>query len=240
MLEEKGLNHQVLSTGRLSQWDTTTIFVGGTSSVRQQSAPGSGRQMGVATLEGVGQGHHTEHHHNEMWRDRRSKDGVRERGRQRGQRTEGQAQRESGKGVYPKSGAGERETQPQKDSLETDELLALDVLGVKRLPPPLDEKNRDLRLSGPVDMEPRQTTSTPEPSEQRDEENSYLDCSMGEEVEGERDGNKLFSYFSPPRSAGSRHTPSVRTACADHVIGHVIGHVIAAVTHLSGSIQTQH
>ena len=194
------------------------LFTDGTSSVRQQSAPNSGRQRGVATLKGVGLDRQT---HSEIgdWGDRSSKDGVRERGRQRGEMSEGQVEKERQKGESGKGGHSKTGRETRQQWLETDELLALDVLGVKRLPPPSGEesgKNGDFREdtvdSVPCDMEPRQKTSTPEPLGQRSEENSYLDYSVeGEgEGEGEGDGNKLFSYFSPPRSADSRHTPSVR------------------------------
>ena len=69
-------------------------------------------------------------------------------------------------------------------------------------------------------LELRQTTSTPELGVavgHGSGEDSYLDDSReegggreGGEWEGVEGGGTLFSYFSPPRSAGSRHTSSVR------------------------------
>ena len=69
-------------------------------------------------------------------------------------------------------------------------------------------------------LELRQTTSTPELGVavgHGSGEDSYLDDSReegggreGGEGEGVGGGGTLFSYFSPPRSAGSRHTSSVR------------------------------
>ena len=123
---------------------------------------------------------------------------------------------------------GEGREEVRVDPLESDVLLALDVLGEG-----VEEGGRveergggwseeDLR-SNVGGMALRQTTSTPElrvALGHGSGEDSYLDDSREEEdvgrEGGEREGvggeDTLFSYFSPPKSAGSRHTPSVSVA----------------------------
>ena len=119
--------------------------------------------------------------------------------------------------------------------LAGDELLALDVLGVQRLAPReggMVMSGRGL-AAGPeqithnTDMEHGQPDMEHRPPDMQhgQADNSYLDTSV-EEEEGDGEGKKereeergereadredqLFSYFSPPRSAGSAHTGSVR------------------------------
>ena len=219
------------------------------STSRQLSAPSSIRG-GVATLEGVGLDRHgqqqTRRTHRET-KGRRGKVGEekREDGAQSGRKPSrdkdhrvGMDSGKEGKDVRIRVRGrkrGERAEGVASSSLERDELLALDVLKIGRVPPQDEERQRSGRSqevdSGDVDtsvdsvpygLEPRQNSSTPELGAEfghQSEENSYLECSMeeegeeeegGGEREGEVGGDKVFSYFSPPRSAEIRHTPSVR------------------------------
>ena len=112
--------------------------------------------------------------------------------------------------------------------LAGDELLALDVLGVQRLAPReggMVMSGRGL-AAGPEQIPHNTDMEHGQPDmEHRQADSSYLDSSV-EEEEGDGEGKKereeergereadredqLFSYFSPPRSAGSAHTGSVR------------------------------
>ena len=161
---------------------------------KQSSAPSSTRdQGGVASVEGVGlvgRGQHP---------------------------TRGSG---AGTGAAVKL-RGKKMVKPASNSLERDELLALDVLGKQALAgedrEELTHRQREGREEGVV------RPDTEYGMESR-HENSYLEESVGEgEGEGEgggerggeeegggQEGDGLFSYFSPPRSAGSRHTLSVR------------------------------
>ena len=151
-------------------------------------------------------------------------------GRERGRASERKADRQEGGG--------------SEASLTRDELLAVDVLGLKPRPHPRGGRGqRDTRpqenlvLDNSVDSIPDGGVEWRHKSDyqygmelgqevsRNDSSYSYLDQSeevgvaSGEEEEGEweeeGEGDKLFSYRSPPKSAGTRHTPLVRECGRD-------------------------
>ena len=119
------------------------------------------------------------------------------------------------RGVVGVAGAGlGGRSQPQsRKSLRGDEQPTLNVIGVQQL---------SLRGAGPNVKGAEPSTSgrsfkvlesRPEPVADLElgHTSYYLDSSREGEEEGEGEGDQVFSYFSPPRSAGSSHTPSVHT-----------------------------
>ena len=96
---------------------------------------------------------------------------------------------------------------PKGKPLAGDELLALDVLGVQRL----TVRERGLKISGRSLGSGTGSRQEPEADMEWGQANSsYLDSSTEEEDRGGgAEGDRLFSYFSPPKSTGSSHPPTV-------------------------------